>query len=161
MLTTLSGALCQCGINQKQNSRGDGRIDPAWQMHEEVRRKRRWSQEPWALDGLPPTTLANARSLAGQIMADAKRGRTAAIVEVLDSEDIDAQTGALLLAAGDLANGNTAVMLCAKNGHAGCCRLLLARGADPQAKNRHGQTAVDIAKAANHMDVVDVLHEYW
>ena len=150
----MSAGLCQCGIGEQR--RGEGRIDPTWQMQDEIKRKKRWS-EPWALDGLPPTTVSNARSLAGQLMADAKRGKTAGIVAVLDSDEVDEQQGAVLLAAGDLANGNTALMLAAKSGHADTVQLLLARGADPNALNRQNQTAFDIAKAAGYTEVLDKL----
>lgn len=147
----LSDALCQCGMGTSRDRRGDGRIDPGWSL-------RKATRETWALDGLPPGTVSNARSLAGQIMADAKRGRADRIATLLDREGLDLDQSSVLLAATDLANGNTALMLAAKNGHAECCRLLLTRGADPLATNRHKQTAGDLATGEGHEDVVQVLY---
>jgi len=104
------------------------------------------TRETWALDGLPPPGLLNARSLAGQIMTDARHGRTEHIAALLDAARVNTQQSAQLLAAVDLAHGNTALMLAAKNGHGECCALLLARGADPLVTNRRGQTAANLAR---------------
>ena len=38
-------------------------------------------------------------------------------------------------------------------------RLLLDRGADPEAKDRNGQTAKDLAAASNHVGAVEILEE--
>lgn len=149
----LSNALCQCGMGPR--TRGDGRLDPSWELKKETKKT-------WALDGLPPDTVNNARSLAGQIMADAKHGRAEKIAATIDAEKLDAEQSAVLLAATDLANGNTALMLAAKNGHAAACKLLIERGADPAATNRHGQSATDVARIAGHVEmggVVDVLSQ--
>ena len=131
---------------------GEGRIDPSWKAGGSQRGSR-----TWALDGLPPSTVANARSLASQILMDAKRGKWEIIEQTLDAAALSAEQCAVLLGAMDLANGNTALMLAAKNGHAECCRLLLERGADPRARNRHQQTAAELAAAAGHAEVIERL----
>ncbi len=42
-------------------------------------------------------------------------------------------------------------------GHASIAALLLAAGADRDAVNDEGQTALDLARDANHVDVIEVL----
>mmetsp|Transcript_26386 Transcript_26386/g.53006 ORF Transcript_26386/g.53006 Transcript_26386/m.53006 type:complete len:162 (-) Transcript_26386:226-711(-) len=141
-----------CGFaSDPSKMRGaDGKIDPRWKLG-------RRPSTLWALDGLPPSTVSNARSLAGQILMDAKRGRSAAIALLLDAEGLTPTQSAVLLGATDLANGNTALMLAAKNGHAECCQLIVERGADVLAKNRHGETAADLAATAEHAEVAAYL----
>ena len=113
------------------------------------------SSETWPLDGLPPSAaIGNCRSLAGQIIADATRGRAESIQTALD--EVGSEQGSLLLAATDLANGHTALMLAAAHGHEDCCRLLLARGASPLAQDRRLHTAAELAASAGHTRVVDV-----
>jgi hypothetical protein len=116
-------------------------------------------RKTWDLDGLPPTVLevGAARRVAGSILADAKRGRSEGIVAALTEGGYDSDQSAMLLGAMDLANGNTALMLAAKNGHHACCEVLLQRGADPAARNRASQTAHDLAQAAGHDKVLVVL----
>lgn len=134
------------------NRRGDGKIDPAWQL----KRKSSW-KKTWSLDGLPPNIVNNARFLAGQILADAKRGRRDNIKELIDGEKLDDEQRAVLLGATDLANGNTALILAARSGHAETCALLLDYGADPLAQNNHRQTARDVATSMGHENVVMLL----
>jgi len=147
--------LCECGIGR--SGRGDGKVDPSWQMKPAASSVKRASSQTWSLDGLAPAIVGNARSLAGQILADAKHGQSKRIKKLLDAEMLDAEQEASLLAATDLANGNTALMLAAKNGHGDTCALLLERGADPLAQNRHKQTASDLAAKAEFVDVVKLL----
>lgn len=111
----------------------------------------------WPLDGLPPVDICNARSLAGQVLADAARGRAAQIARTLAADTLSAEQCATLLGAADLADGNTALMLAAKNGHAATCRFLIARGADVHATNRRTETAADLAKSAGHDAALEVL----
>lgn len=119
--------------------------------------KRESFRKTWDLDGLPPREIVNARSIAGKILADAKHGRKKSIVETLGAENLDLEQTIVILGALDLANGNTALMLAAKNGHVDCCQLLVERGADLSARNRHGETSIDVALAAGHAEVVTTL----
>ena len=151
----LSSTLCECGLSPPGEARrGDGTIDPTWKF-----KAKRQSTKTWALDGLPPSIVSNARSIAASILADAKSGRRDRIEGTLEAELLSPEQAAVLLGATDLANGNTALMLAAKNGHADCCTILLKRGADPLARNHHNQTAADLATAAGHSEVVDVLSD--
>jgi uncharacterized protein len=45
----------------------------------------------------------------------------------------------------------------AQQGHLAFAEDLLARGADPDAKNQHGHRPIDVAKALDHQDVVALL----
>jgi len=45
----------------------------------------------------------------------------------------------------------------AGNGKASVCTTLLALGADPAAKNKNGETALDLARERNHTECVAVL----
>ena len=49
-------------------------------------------------------------------------------------------------------------MLAAENGHAQTVQLLLERGADAGATSADGATAMSLAQAAGHADVVQLLH---
>jgi len=132
------------GSSDAKSKRGVGRLDPAWTF----RRRRTWQ-----LDGLAPSSLINARTLAGQCMADAKRGNAKKIVVTITRENLDLEQTSALLAATDLADQNTALHLAAQNGHAEVCSLLLEHGADAFATNRQGHTAADLALAAGHTAV--------
>ncbi len=127
---------------------GAGQLDPQWRPPLSPARR----PSTWALDGLPPAEVSNARSLAAAILADAKRGQRDRIEKLLDAEGLTFEQTRMLLGATDLANGNTALMLATRNGHASTCQLLLERGADPNARNRDGLTATDLA-AAEYQDV--------
>lgn len=56
-------------------------------------------------------------------------------------------------------SGETALILAAKNDKRSTVRLLLARGANPNAVTTKGNTARDIAKMQGHSYVVDILTE--
>jgi ankyrin repeat protein len=47
-------------------------------------------------------------------------------------------------------NGNTALLMAAREGHEDSALFLLAQGADPQLKNGEGLTAAQIAQRADH-----------
>jgi ankyrin repeat protein len=50
-------------------------------------------------------------------------------------------------------------MLACRNGHADTARLLLERGADPDASNHQGQTPLMAAATLNHVEIIDCLLE--
>lgn len=152
-LNTLSIAACNCGPPQGQVARGDGRLAPSWN----VKRASFAKPTTWELDALPPRAVTNARSIAGRILADAKRGNAARIAATLDAEALDLEQASVILGALDLANGNTALMLAARGGHLQCCELLLQRGANCGAKNRYGKTAATLASNEGHMKVANLL----
>jgi hypothetical protein len=54
-------------------------------------------------------------------------------------------------------DGDTALMLAARTGHAGIVQALLFTGADVEAKNRYGETAVMLAAEEGHLDIVRML----
>ena len=54
-------------------------------------------------------------------------------------------------------DGNTGMMVAAKNGHLHTVQFLLSRGAKIGAKNKFGQTALDLAKAKMQKHVVRYL----
>jgi ankyrin repeat protein len=45
------------------------------------------------------------------------------------------------------------------NGHIDMVKFLLSHGADPNARNNLGQTALDIAIKADHKEIADLLRE--
>ena len=130
-------------------------LRPSWPRSTIKRPTEAMTTATWSLDGLPPTDMSHARSLAGQLIADATRGRADRIASTLDP--LDSEQSAVLLAAADLANGHTALMQAAKHGHVECCSLLLARGAHPLAMDRQHLTASELAVNAGHSDVVGLL----
>lgn len=157
MLTTLSETLCTCGVPVGASARGDGRLHPSWRITKTSSFEKSCDKRTWELDGLPPRTVANARLVAGQILADAKHGCVDRIQATLDRERFDREQCEVLLGAMDLANGNTALMLAAKNGHYKCCELLLECGAEAGARNRSYMTAAELAASA---DIADMITHY-
>ena len=146
------------GANQaccQREGGGDGKIDPRWRPSPQ--QHKRSVSGTWAIDGLPPSNVNNARSLAAAVLAEAKRGRTERIEQMLEAENIDAEQATVLLDATDLAHGNTALMLAARGGHDACCRLLLTRGADPLARNRDGHSAADLAAAVGNLETAAII----
>lgn len=55
------------------------------------------------------------------------------------------------------ASGNTVLMIAAKAGQLEMVNALVAEGADVAIKNQHGLTALDLAKAKRHTDVIEFL----
>ena len=100
----------------------------------------------WALDGLPPKEIENARSLAAEILSYAKRGQCDRIETLLDAEGLSFVETRLLLSATDLANGDTALMLATRHGHTSTAYFLIERGADLSARNRDGMTAAQLGE---------------
>ena len=143
------GNQAGCCANE---GRGDGRLHPAWKYKPARQRPKTWS-----LDGLPPPNVGNARSIAAAVLADAKRGQTAKIASLIAAEALDSEQVAVLLGATDLALGNTALMLAAREGHTGTCQLLLELGADPAARNFNSKTAAELAILSGHDDIIALL----
>lgn len=54
-------------------------------------------------------------------------------------------------------SGKTTLMMAAEAGHAEVVRVLLSAGADPNAVDKEWNTALDIAKANNHSEIVRIL----
>ena len=57
-------------------------------------------------------------------------------------------------------NGVTPLYAACQNGHVDAARLLLARGADIEAKTAWNDTPLDIAKREGHKAVVALLEEH-
>ena len=57
-------------------------------------------------------------------------------------------------------DGDTSLILACHNGHVDAARLLLARGADIEAKTAWNDTSLDIAKREGHKAVVALLAEH-
>lgn len=57
------------------------------------------------------------------------------------------------------ANGATALMIASRNGHPEAVRLLLARHADVSLLDRQQQTALEIARAAQNLEIADLLQQ--
>lgn len=55
-------------------------------------------------------------------------------------------------------NKNTPIMMAAYGGHIFAVKLLLDQGADLHRKNDRGMSALDLAKMANHQDIVEGLN---
>ncbi len=79
-----------------------------------------------------------------------REGDSDAVGELLDDD-------AALVQARDAAFGATGLHWAALRGHAEVVELLLARGADPGARNNAGETARDVATRAKRDEVVDLL----
>lgn len=75
--------------------------------------------------------------------------------------DVEALAAELRRAPGhlDVADhlGNTPLLAATTRGDAGCVRLLLAAGADTRARNRAGQTALQVAASEGYDDCVHEL----
>ena len=54
-------------------------------------------------------------------------------------------------------DGMTALMFAAREGHEAVARLLLERGAEPQATDKKGKTAADLAAAKGQTALVALL----
>ncbi|MDO8905961.1 ankyrin repeat domain-containing protein [Hydrogenophaga sp.] len=57
-------------------------------------------------------------------------------------------------------NGHTALMVAARRNHIEVCILLLQAGVDPNLKDKDGQTAFDLAKAAGAIDTQKLLDPF-
>ncbi len=79
-----------------------------------------------------------------------REGDVAAVAELLDGD-------AKLVKERDATFGATALHWAALRGHADVVELLLARGADPGARNTAGETAREVATRAKRDDVVALL----
>lgn len=54
-------------------------------------------------------------------------------------------------------HNQTALFLAAAKGHEGCCAVLILNHANPNARNRHGTTILEVAARAGHFNVVKLL----
>ena len=63
------------------------------------------------------------------------------------STDVNRSTG----------DGTTCLMAAAQSGKASVVQMLLQRNARPEAANRRGQRALELARSGNHSDVVTML----
>lgn len=57
------------------------------------------------------------------------------------------------------AAGLSALMLAAVGGHRSTCRILLERGADPNARNTRAETALEMARVAGKRQTIRVLED--
>lgn len=105
----------------------------------------------------PPTPVSGARTLAARLLSDAKNGRSVNIGSLLREAMLDEAQVKALLSAPDQAEGNTALMLAAKNGHVDTVLMLVDLGADVDALNRKKQTALDLAAIEGRAKVVEAL----
>jgi hypothetical protein len=81
----------------------------------------------------------------------AAAGNTEGIVQLLDTgSNINAQ---------DI-GGNTALMLAARNGYKEAVEMLLKYGGKRTIKNRYSQTAVDLAKESNQMQIAAIINTH-
>jgi ankyrin repeat protein len=55
----------------------------------------------------------------------------------------------------------TALMVAAQEGRADMVRLLLENGADPEAKNIFGQSALALAELKERAEIADILKTHW
>ncbi|RJP24037.1 MAG: ankyrin repeat domain-containing protein [Candidatus Abyssobacteria bacterium SURF_5] len=58
------------------------------------------------------------------------------------------------------ANGMTPLMHAARQGHTDIVRLLVEKGAERKARNKCGETALDLALSQKHTEIVQYLKEF-
>lgn len=96
----------------------------------------------------------NAVDVNGQtalILAVGQRHLKAANV-LLNAADLEVN--------GRTTQGMTALMYAVASGHASLARRLLAKGADPNVANSHGQSALTIAEQRKDANMLELLREY-
>ncbi len=97
--------------------------------------------------------LAGIAATPSQRFFDAVRaGDAAAVSDLLE-------TDGNLIRERDAKFGATGLHWAALRGHAAVAELLLARGADPFARNTAGETPLDVARRARHDDVANLLSQ--
>jgi ankyrin repeat protein len=87
------------------------------------------------------------RAVLTALMVAASRGDYASARRLLPSSEVNARDRF----------GNTALAYAASGGHAEVVRLLLAYGADPDARNDAGASALDRAALSNRRDALELL----
>jgi len=93
----------------------------------------------------------NARNASGRtaLMFASRYGFDPIVSALIESgADVDLTEGEY---------GETALMAAARKGHEGVVRLLLARGADPTAKDRSGNTALELGRKSGDRETVELL----
>lgn len=111
-----------------------------------------------------PKTWESAKAFEKNAHAEARRTRGKMLMAEVCKKDCDlAKVNALLKAGADLgyrdANGNTALMGAAYNGHVEAARAIAVRVDDLDEKNGYGATATDWAKKAGHDDIATIISE--
>lgn len=96
------------------------------------------------VDSLPPEAIA----LAGRLFDLARAGTTADLEQYVDAGIPANLTNG---------SGDTLLMLAAYHGHADTVKMLLGKGADPDALNAKGQSPIAGAVFKLHNDVVHTL----
>jgi ankyrin repeat protein len=85
------------------------------------------------------------------LMVAVKGGQTDAVKSLLSGKDVDVNITDT--------EGNTPLIEAARFGHDDIARTLIAHGADLQAKNKDGDSALMLAVKNEHQDMVKVLTE--
>lgn len=98
---------------------------------------------------LPPAPVVPSVTDLDRVHDDCRRGHKSAVYEAIN------QTPALVQQAGNL--GFTALHWAAQTGHVDIVELLLHSGADPNAVNANGDTALHLAAWKQHALVVAAL----
>lgn len=114
----------------------------------------RRSSLPWLLPliaAVATPAAAQQQSQSYKFLEAVRKADGNAVIAILD------QPGQTIVNTRDISNGEGAIHIVAKRGDATYLRYLLAKGADPNLRDRSGNTAMMLATEAGNSELIGIL----